>query len=129
MKIKLQSGKAVYIEAFHCIPTYSGLLIGLPSKQTNEVLIKQITYPKEWGNKTYVLKKTDMYIAENILKPMINCALLTSEPTDIKGNHFDGSCVVAIWFNDEQFDKSLKEIIIKGLGYFDWDIYAENYQL
>lgn len=42
MKIKLQTGKEVYMEAFHCTPCYAGLLAGVPTKSTNQELVKHL---------------------------------------------------------------------------------------
>lgn len=128
MKIKLQSGKEIYLEAFYCTPTYAGLLIGSPTKESNANLIKNLNHPSDWGKKISILKKSDMFVSENILKPIINFAWISSEPINNKDNQFDGSNLVAIWFSDENFNKSLNEIIIKGVGNLDYDKYAENFQ-
>jgi hypothetical protein len=45
MKIKLQTGKEVYLEAFHCTPTYAVLLVGSSTKETTENSSKK--FPKK----------------------------------------------------------------------------------
>lgn len=129
MKIKLQTGKEVYLEAFHCTPTYAGLLAGVPTKESNETLIKHLSCPSNWGNRKCVMKKSDMYASENILKPIINSVWLSSsEPVDIKDKKSDGSELVLMWFGDEQLDKSIQEIIIEGVGDIVWNDFADSFQ-
>lgn len=128
MKIKLQTGKEVYLEGFHCTPTYAGLLFGSPSKESNKRLIEDLSYPTNWGQRVCVLKKTDIYVSENTLKPILSCAWLSSDPFNNEFNQFVGTSIVIMWFSDEQLDKSLTEIIVDGVGNLDWDKFAENYQ-
>ncbi len=126
MKIKLQSGKEVYIEAFHCTPIYAGLLVGSPTKESNDKLIKNLNYPKNWGTRKCVLKKSDMYVSENILKPIINSVWLSSsEVVDAKS---DGSDLVIMWFTDDQLDKTIQEIIIAGVGDIKWEKFADDFE-
>lgn len=130
MKLKLKTGKEVYMEAFHCIPTYAGLLVGTPTKESNETLIKHLNCPSNWGNRKCVMKKSDMYISENILKPILNSVWLSSsEPVDIKDKKSDGSELVLMWFGNEETDKSIQEIIINGVGLINWRENAENFTL
>lgn len=128
MKIKLEEGKEIYLEAYHCTPTYAGLLVGSPTKENNENLIERLSYPSNWGKKVTVLKKTDMYASENILKPIINSAWLSYYSIDNDNYQFEGSCIVAIWFSDEVFNKSLNEIINEGIRGLDWNKYADFFQ-
>ncbi len=129
MKIKLESGKEVYLEAFHCTPTYAGLLEGSPTKEINDKLITQLSYPNDWGDRAFILKKSDRNVSENILKPIIYCTWLSSsEPIDDNKNQYDGSNLVLMWLGDEQYDKSIQEIIADGVGYLDWKKYAQNFQ-
>lgn len=129
MKIKLQSGKKVYIEAFHCTPTYSGLLVGNPNKELNERLLQQISSPVEWGQRKTLLKKSDLYVSNDVLKPIIYSVWLSStESIKSHGNEFEGSDIILIWLEDENLDISIKDNIKYGIGLFDWDKNAENYQ-
>jgi hypothetical protein len=129
MKIKLQSGKEVYIEAFHCTPTYAGLLLGSPTKESNEILINDLSYPKNWGTRLCVIKKSDMYASENILKPIINSVWLSSsEVIDDKDKISNGSDLVIMWFSDELQDKTIQEIIIAGSGDIKWEKFAIDFQ-
>lgn len=128
MKIILKTGKEVYLEGFNVCPTYAGLLLGIPSKMSNDLLIDNISYPKNWGNQTSVLNQSNLYASKNILKPLICCAWLSAEPINDENNQYDRSSVVVIWFADEHLDKSIQEIIVDGVGNFQWDKFGSNYQ-
>ncbi len=129
MKIKLQTGKEVYMEAFNCTPTYAGLIIGIPTKSTNRKLVQHLRYPSDWGIRKCIMKKSDMYINENELKPIINSVWLSSsEPVDINDKLSDGSELVLMWFSEGQPDKSIQEIIIEGVGDIKWEDFSESFQ-
>ena len=129
MKIKLQSGKEVYVEAFHSTPTYAGLLVGSPTKESNEILIKQISYPRDWGNRISILKKSDRFVSENILKPIIYSVWLSSSETIYdKENQFDGCALIIMWFGNDDPSKTIHEIILDGVENINWNKFAENYQ-
>lgn len=128
LKIKLVSGKNVTLEAFQMSLTYSGLLAGEPTQEMNEKIINNFSSPKKWGGKKTYIEKTNMYRSENVLKPIIYSAWLSAKPINDKEKQFDGSDIVVVWFGNEKLNKSIKRIIVDGLGMFDWDNYAENYQ-
>lgn len=128
MKIKLQSGKEVYVEAFHCTPTYAGLLLGSPTKESNEKLLQDLSSPVQWGQRKTLLKKSDLYASKDVLKPVIYSAWLSSEPINDEDNKYDGSNLILIWLGDEHKEMSLHDLIAYGIGLFDWEKYAENYQ-
>jgi hypothetical protein len=125
IKIKLSSGKIVTLEAFNMSMTYAGLLVGEPNNEMNDSIISQISYPTNWGTRKAVLNKTDMYTSKNVLKPIIYSVWLTASAV-LKIN--DGSSMVLIWFGENSTDKSIQEIIIKGVGGFDWNKHAESFE-
>ena len=127
MKIKLNSGKEVYVEAFHCTPTYAGLILGSPTKESNEKLLKQISSPVGWGQRKTLLKKSDLYVSKDVLKPIIYSVWLSSEPINKEGDEFEGSNIILIWLEDENLDMTIKDNISYGIGLFDWDKNAENF--
>lgn len=129
MKIKLQTGKEVYMEAFHCTPTYAGLLVGSPTKESNERLLQQIRSPVEWGQRKTLFKKSDLYGSKDVLKPIIYSVWLSSsEPINNQGNEFYGSDIILIWLENENLDMTVRDNIVYGIGLLDWDTEAENYQ-
>jgi hypothetical protein len=130
MNIKLIGGKKVILEGFNMEPTYAGLLAGIPTAESNQRLLKSIKYPKDWGNRATLLKKSDLYVSKDVLKPIIYSAWLSSpEPINDKDNEFDGSNLILIWLGDEHKDMSLQDLIVYWVGLVDWDKNAENYQL
>lgn len=129
MNIKLIEGKKVTLEGFNMEPTYAGLLAGIPTEESNQLLIKSIKSPKDWGNRATLLKKSDLYASKDILKPVIYSAWLSSEPINDEYNKYDGSNLILIWLGDENKEMTLQDLIVYGIGLFDWEKHAENYQL
>ncbi|WP_395048862.1 hypothetical protein [Flavobacterium sp.] len=128
LKIKLATGKIITIEAFHFTKTYGGLLTGEPSKEINEEIIKNISYPKNWGQRRAVFDRKDWYLSNEVLKPITYSAWLMAESIDDKEKQYDGSSIIVIWIDDEPKGKDIEEIIVSGIGLFDWEKFAENYQ-
>lgn len=126
MEIKLKTGKVVSLETFSMSMTYGGLLVGKPDEAMNDGIIGQITHSKEWGNKKVFIKKTDQYSSKNVLKPIIYTVWLTADAVPTGSEIKDASSIVLIWFGEEHPNKSLTEIIVEGVGNFDWDSNAEN---
>lgn len=129
MIIKLATGKVVTIEAFHFTSTYGWMLIGKPSKEINEEIIKNISYPKNWGQRKAVLDRKNWYLSNDVLKPIVYSAWLTAESIDDKGKKYDGSSLIVTWIDDEPKDKTTKELIVSGIGLLDWEKFAQNYLL
>ena len=114
------------MEAYHCTPTYAGLLFGSPNKETNENIIRNVSYPSDWGKTKCIIKETDLYVSDNVLKPIINCAWLSSEAIELKNETLCRSNIVVVWLSDEQPEKPFRKILVDGIGDFDWNRYAEN---
>jgi hypothetical protein len=130
MKIKLNSGIEVLVEAFHLMSTYGGLLVGSPTIQSNEILISHLSYPKGWGERPFILKKSDMFSdVKNVLKPIVYSVWLSSSDTiDDKENQFDGCALIVMWFGNDEPHKTIHDIILDGVENLDWNKFAENYQ-
>ena len=128
LKIKLASGKNVTLESFHITKTYAGLLAGEPTKEMNEKIIDNLNYPKNLGATKSYIEKSNMYLSEVILKPLVFSARLSAEPINDKEKQFDGSEINVIWLGESIKGKSIEELIVSGLGHFDWDKHADNFQ-
>lgn len=126
MNIKLKTGKTVTLESFNMSSTYGGLLIGEPNESMNDGIIGLITQSKEWGNRKVLLKKKNRYSSKNVLKPIVYKVWLTAEAVPSNSKEKDASSIVLIWFGEIELKKSIQEIIIEGVGNFDWDLNAEN---
>ena len=130
MNIKLIEGKKVILEGFNIEPTYAGMLAGIATEESNQLLIKSIKPPTQWGQRATLFKKSDLYASKNVLNPMIYSAWLSSpEPINDKDNEYDGSNLILIWLGDVHKDMSLQDLIVYGIGLVDWEKHAENYQL
>ena len=128
MKIKLNSGIELKVEAYNCTYTYAGLILGTPSDESNQRLINQLQYPKDWGDRVCVMKKSDMYASENILKPVINSLWLSSsEPIEDK-NSF-GADLVVMFFSDENLEMTIQQIILNGVRDIPWEKFATDFWL
>ena len=128
MKIKLNSGIEVYVEAYHCTPTLAGVIAYSPSESTNQNLVNHLHYPTDWGKRVCVMKKSDMFASKNELKPMINSVWLSSSKPVENKNSF-GADMVIMWFSNEQLDKTIQEIIIAGVGDIEWKKFATDFWL
>lgn len=76
MKLELIGGKTVTLEGFNMEPIYAGMLAGIPTEESNQLLIKSIKPPKKWGQRATLLKKSDLYASKDVLKPVIYSAWL-----------------------------------------------------
>lgn len=128
LKIKLASGKNVTLESFHMTTTYAGLLAGEPTIEMNEKIINNFSSPKNWGARKSYIEKSSMYLSEDVLKPLLFSARLSAKPINDKEKQFDGSEIIVIWLGETIKDKNFEELIVSGLGHFDWDKHANNFQ-
>lgn len=126
MEIKLVTGKVVTLEIFNMSMTYGGLLAGEPDEDINDDIRGLLSKSEKWGNKKVLLKKNGQYSSKDVLKPIIYTAWLMAEAVPSNSDNKDASSVVLIWFGDEEPNKSIYEIIVEGVGDFDWDSNAEN---
>lgn len=130
LKIKLATGKVVKLEAFHLTKTYGGLMLGHPTIEINKDIIRNISYPKSWGLRKSVYDRTNWYLSKEILRPTTYCAWLTSaESIDDKEKKFDGSELIVIWIGNEPNNETIEELIVSGLGMFEWEKYATNFSI
>lgn len=126
MEIKLATGKIVIVDSLIMTSTYGGVLIGKPNKTMNDEIISFITHSNDWGNRKVFLKKSNNYSSKDVLKPIAYKVLLLSQPIPNGSKTADASSIVLVWFGDADVSKSINEVIIEGVGKFDWDKYAEN---
>ena len=119
----------IEIEAFHFTETYAGLLMGKPTKEVNEIILAQLDYPDNWGNRNAKYNNSvKMFKKPNLLKPYFYSVWLSSSTTinDPEGEYY-GSNVVASWFDDAIGNTRLIDFVKDGLKSFDWLSHAQNY--
>jgi hypothetical protein len=126
MEIKLKTGKIVRVESFIMSSTYGGVLVGKPNKNMNDEIISFMTHSNDFGKRKVLIKKQNRYSSKDVLKPIVYKVLLMSEPIANGSKTADASSIVLVWFGDANTDKSISEIIVEGVGNFDWDSNAEN---
>jgi hypothetical protein len=114
MEIKLKDGKTVKVLAFHYGETYEGLLEGRPSPGLNRRIVEKESNFHIWGEQRINVIMPSIQQLDTWIPPSAYRALLS---------YFDKqeSDMVVLWFDELPVDKSLKEIIEKGVENVDWD--------
>ena len=112
-EIQLSSGKKVTLEEFTMKMTYN-LLVGVPNKQLNYTIIRDIIDSNE--GKRVVLTLEGAYLEKDRLKPYISSARLTAEPKD---KEFDGSYLNVVWFENDITTITVEQMI-QGLN-IEWE--------
>jgi hypothetical protein len=124
-EIKLANGKIVTLERFKMEFIYDGILVGKPSKEINDRIISDAI--KEFKQNKVLVLMDDAFATEDLLKPIMITAGLTSLPIDDSEEMFDGSYLNIIWFSNDFKTNSIDKMI-GNLESFDWNTEAENYQ-
>jgi hypothetical protein len=124
-EIKLANGKVVTIERFKMEFIYDGILVGKPNKEINDRIISDAI--KEFKQNKVLVLMEDAYASEDLLKPIMITAGLTSQPINDNEGMFDGSYLNIVWFSSD-FKANSIDKIIGNLESFDWNTQAENYQ-
>jgi hypothetical protein len=114
MEIILKDGKTVKIEAFNYSETYKGLLEGRPSPGLNRKIVERESNHHLWGEKRInvimpSIQQLDSWIPPSAYRDL----LLYIDKRE--------SNMVVLWFDEHPGDKSLKEIIERGIVNIDWE--------
>jgi len=120
-EIKLSSGKKVILEEFNMKMTYLGLLVGVPNKQMNYTIIRDII--DSYQGKKVVMTLEGGYESKERLKPYICYARLSSEPKD---KEFDGSYMYVVSFSNDITTMTIEQMV-QGLD-IDWEVEAEDFK-
>ena len=118
--IQLSSGKKVTLEEFTMKMTYQGLLVGVPNKQLNYTIIRDII--DSYEGKRVVMTLEGAYESKERLKPYICSARLSSEPNN---KDFDGSYMNVVWFGCET-TMSIEQML-QGFN-INWEGEAEDFK-
>ena len=119
--IKLSSGKKVTLEEFTMKMTYQGLLVGVPNKQLNYTIIRDII--DSYNGEKVILTLEGAYESKERLKPYICSARLSAEPKDKES---DSSYLNLVWFGNDVTTITIEQMI-QGLE-IDWRGEAEDYK-
>jgi hypothetical protein len=129
--VKLSSGQIVHVDAFHLARTYAGLLVGKPTADLNERVLRQeaAAVQRRWGQRPMYLvpPAVDQSEPDHPRLPdfMLSASLYSHTPAE-PGNH--GSELVVIWLRPEPGDEPLDEVIAAGVREVPWSLFAGDFQ-
>ena len=123
-EIKLSNGKIVTLERFKMEFIYDGILVGKPNKEINDRIISDAI--KKFNQNKVLVLMDNAYTSEDLLKPIMITAELTSVPINDNEEIYDGSYLNVIWFSND-FKTSTIEKMIANLK-FDYEDEAKNYE-
>jgi hypothetical protein len=121
LEFNLSSGRKVKLDGFYFDITYGGLLEGIVDDELNREFFKELSYPRNWGNRRSLKIAPTEAEFSSILKPYYCAAWLSSH--EIKEG--DSSELVVIWLT-ERIDLPIVELIQDGVKGFDWAQEAED---
>ena len=123
-EIKLANGKIVTLERFKMEFIYDGILVGKPNKEMNDRIISDAI--KEFKLNKVLVLLDNAYTSEDLLKPIMITAELTSQPINDTEEMFDGSYLNIIWFSNDFKTNSIEKMIANLK--FDYEGEAKNYE-
>ncbi len=123
-EIKLADGKIVTLERFKMEFIYDGILVGKPNKEMNDRIISDAI--KEFKLNKVLVLLDNAYTSEDLLKPIMITAELTSQPINDTEEMFDGSYLNIIWFSNDFKTNSIEKMIANLK--FDYEGEAKNYE-
>ena len=123
-EIKLANGKIVTLERFKMEFIYDGILVGKPNKEMNDRIISDAI--KEFNQNKVLVLLDNAYTSEDLLKPIMITAELTSQPINDSEEMFDGSYLNIIWFSNDFKTNSIDKMIANLK--FDYEGEAKNYE-
>jgi hypothetical protein len=121
-EIKLHNGRIVTLENFKMEFIYDGILVG---KLDNKRVISDVL--KKFNQNKVLLLMDDAYVSEEVLKPIMFTAQLTSDPINDNEDIFDGSYLNIVWFSNDFKTDTIEKMIMNIQG-FNFDDEAKNYQ-
>jgi hypothetical protein len=123
-EIKLANGKIVTLERFKMEFIYDGILVGKPNKEINDRIISDAV--KEFNQNKVLVLMDDAYTSEDLLKPIMIKAGLTSKPINDTKDIYDGSYLNIVWFSNDFKSNSIEKMIMDLK--FNFDVECDNFQ-
>lgn len=123
IRLDLECGRTVYVDAFYCIRTYCGLLHGKPDHNINSMYIEHGLNKAGsiWGpRKTYMIppKMKNENTENPELPPLLWYVWLTcNKPLHAE---YCGSELVVVFFSDYVLDRNIREIFNEHLLAIPW---------
>jgi len=126
MNLRLKDSTLVKVNRFELGFTYSSLLEGSPNEDINREIYDWISYPNNWGKRTYLKEKPSDGVFKEKLPPCYYSVWLSSYETEDPS--FDGTELVYTWFADLPDGTSIDSIIQKGIEDLDWKGHATGFE-
>lgn len=126
MNIHLEDQTAVKVDRFEFGYTYSSLLEGSPNEDINREIYDWISYPNNWGKRTYIKEKPSDEDFKDKLPLCYYSVWLSSYETE--NPNFDGTEFVYTWFADLPEGKSIESIIQEGIKELNWKEHATGFE-
>ena len=125
MKIHLFDGSEVIVESFVFTPTNLGNIQNETNYELNKDFYKDLTYPSEWGNKSFLKIEPDFKdYAFKDKSAFYKVWLSLKTPID---SDYSGSELVVIWLDKLPGERTIFEIIKTGVEKIDWKKHAQDY--
>ena len=125
MKIHLFDGSEVIVESFVFTPTNLGNIQNETNYELNKDIYKDLTYPSEWGNKSFLKIEPDFKdYAFKDKSAFYKVWLSLKTPID---SDYSGSELVVIWLDKLPGERTIFEIIKTGVEKTDWKKHAQDY--
>lgn len=125
MKIHLFDGSEVIVESFVFTPTNLGNIQNETNYELNKDFYKDLTYPSEWGNKSFLKIEPDFKdYAFKDKSAFYKVWLSLKTPID---SDYSGSELVVIWLDKLPGERTIFEIIKTGVEKTDWKKHAQDY--
>lgn len=126
MNIQLKDSTLVKVDRFEFGYSYSSLLEGSPNEDTNRQIYDWISYPNNWGKRTYLKENPTDEVFKDKLPVCYYSVWLSSYETE--DTSFDGRELVYTWFAGLPDGKTIESIIQKGIEYLDWKKHATGFE-
>lgn len=127
MEFSLNCNINVSVGAFTCTKTYVNILaISSPTDYTNNLLVKELIVPKDWGErKLLILPPT----AEQLKTLLPSYRYFLWLDSDYKNNpKVDGSELVVAFFDESPTELAIKDIFQSRLEEINWKDNAEDFE-
>lgn len=105
--------------------TYGGVYASKSYRITNTKLLKNLSFPSNWGKRKSIKVLPVHEYLESRLPSYTIHAWIISEPFDLDS---DGSELVITWL-EESIEQNIKNLIKKQLNKIDWVSEAQDYEL
>jgi hypothetical protein len=127
------TGHTLRLNALHIIPTYSGLLEGLPDEALNA---KELDHCRDQIQRLYGPGRPVQVLPPAVLMkrgrphlPPVTCWAWLSSAQPVRDAHRNGSHLFLIWFTGLDPSQSLRNLIVAAAQGLVWTLVAEDFSI